>query len=291
MLVINKGALMKMAVLADIHSNLAALETTLDHVDRWRPDQILVGGDIINRGPQPRVCFELVLARAEQEGWPLIKGNHEDYVLSYLKGDWPTSGPTYEIQLHARWTFDQMEGLIEPLAALPDEWESEETAGTQIRMVHASMLGNRDGIFPWSTDEELREKIAPAPAVFLVGHTHRPLVRMVDDTLIVNVGSVGQPFDRDHRAAYAQLTLTKGAWTADIIRLEYDRALTERLFHESGYLAESGDFARLKLAEFREARSLIPGWYEAYEPAVASGEMPMKESIDRYLHAQEIEGV
>jgi predicted phosphodiesterase len=285
---IYKAVPMKIAILADIHSNLAALETVLDHIDCWRPDQILVAGDIINRGPQPRACLELILARAERECWPVIKGNHEDYVLSYLKGDWPTSGPTYEIQLHARWTFGKLDGLIDSLAAMPDEWASPDE---QIRMVHASMLGNRNGIFPWSTNEELRKKIAPAPAVFLAGHTHRPLVRTVEDTLIVNVGSVGQPFDRDHRAAYAQLTVMNGCWTADIIRLEYDRALTERLFHESGYLGESGDFARLKLAEFREARSLIPGWYDAYEALVTTGEMPMKESIDRYLREQEIEDV
>ncbi|HIG45761.1 MAG TPA: SDR family oxidoreductase [candidate division Zixibacteria bacterium] len=260
MLVINKGALMKMAVLADIHSNLAALETTLDHIDRWRPDQILVGGDIINRGPQPRVCFELVLARAEQEGWPLIKGNHEDYVLSYLKGDWPTSGPAYEIQLHARWTFDQMEGLIEPLAALPDEWESEETAGTQIRMVHASMLGNRDGIFPWCTDAELREKMAPAPAVFLVGHTHRPLVRTVDDTLIVNVGSVA---------------------TRGINRVPYSAA--------KGGVAATTVCLAMELAEYNiRVNCVAPGGVDAGERAVARN-----QGLDEYdqVDADGIKGV
>lgn len=279
---------MKIAVIADIHSNLPALETVLDHIDRWGPDRILVGGDIINRGPQPRECLELVLSRAAQEGWSVIKGNHEDYVLNYRDGDWPDEGPVYEIQLHARWTFDKLGGLIDTVAALPDEWNSADRA---IRMVHASMLGNRNGIFPWSTDEELHEKIAPPPPVFLAGHTHRALVRTIDDTLIVNVGSVGQPFDRDHRAAYAQLTYADGQWSAEIIRLEYDRALTERLFHETGYLSESGDFARLKLAEFRKARSFIPGWYKAYEPLVTGGEMSMKESVDRYLREREVEGV
>ena len=281
---------MKIAVFADVHSNLDALETVLDHIDRWRPDRVLVAGDIINRGPNPRACTESVLGRAEADGWAVIRGNHERYVLMNSTGNLPDQGPEYGIIRHAKWTYDQLDGLIEPLAALPVQWDTMDETGNEVRMVHASMLGDRKGIFPDDSDESLREKIAPAPKVLLVGHTHRPLIRTVDGTLVVNVGAVGAPFDRDPRAAYGRLTLEQGEWKAEIVRLDYDRGRAIAHFHESGYLRESGDFARLILAEFREARSLIPGWYRAYEDPVMDGEMSLKTSVDLYLESCRIAG-
>lgn len=305
---------MKIAVFADVHSNLDALETVLDHIDRWGPDRVLCAGDIINRGPNPLACTERVVNRAMAEDWGLIYGNHERYVLKYGKGNLPDRGPEFEIIRHAKWTYDQLAGqtgqagrdstsrqdstnrpdcpdsLVESLEALPFQWSMTDVAGNEFRMVHASMLGDRKGIFPDDSEESLREKIAPAPKVLVVGHTHRPLIRTVDEALVVNVGAVGAPFDRDPRAAYAQLTFEAGAWKAEIIRLDYDRERAIARFHESGYLEDSGDFARLILAEFREARSLIPGWYRAYEERVMEGEISLKASVDRYLEECEIDG-
>ncbi|MCY3713003.1 MAG: metallophosphoesterase family protein [Gemmatimonadetes bacterium] len=308
---------MKIAVFADVHSNLDALETVLDHIDRWRPDGILCAGDIINRGPKPRECTERVVSRAMAEDWGMIYGNHERYVLKYGSGNLPDRGPEFEIIRHAKWTYDQLAGqtgqagqtgpartdrpvsetgpnrtdsLVERLEALPFQWSMTDEAGNEFRMVHASMLGDRKGIFPDDTEASLREKIAPAPKVLVVGHTHRPLIRTVDDALVVNVGAVGAPFDRDPRAAYAQMTFEAGAWKAELIRLDYDRERAIARFHESGYLEDSGDFARLILAEFREARSLIPGWYRAYEERVMDGELSLKASVDRYLEECEIDG-
>ncbi len=287
---------MKIAVFADVHSNLDALETVLDHIDRWRPDRVLCAGDIINRGPKPRECTERVVTRALAEDWGMIYGNHERYVLKYGRGNLPDRGPEFEIIRHAKWTYDQLVGqadpdnLVERLEALPFQWSMTDEAGNEFRMVHASMLGDRKGIFPDDSEESLREKIAPAPKVLVVGHTHRPLIRTVDDALVVNVGAVGAPFDRDSRAAYAQMTYEAGAWTAEIIRLDYDRERAIARFHESGYLEDSGDFARLILAEFREARSLIPGWYRAFEDRVLEGEITLKTSVDLYLEDCEIDG-
>ena len=314
---------MKIAVFADVHSNLDALETVLDHIDRWRPDRVLCAGDIINRGPKPRECTERVMTRAMAEDWGMIYGNHERYVLKYGRGNLPDRGPEFEIIRHAKWTYDQLAGqtrqteqagkadiagqtgragpdrpdrldnpdrLVESLEALPFQWSMTDASGNEFRMVHASMLGDRKGIFPDDTEESLREKIAPAPKVLVVGHTHRPLIRTVDDALVVNVGAVGAPFDRDPRAAYARMTFEAGSWKAEIIRLDYDRERAIARFHESGYLADSGDFARLILAEFREARSLIPGWYHAYEDRVMVGEISLKASVDRYLGDCGIDG-
>ena len=184
----------------------------------------------------------------------------------------------------------RLESFRSTLAELPGQWDMVDKYSNELRLVHASMLGDRKGIFPDDSDETLREKISPAPRVLIVGHTHRPLIRVIDNTLVVNVGSVGAPFDKDPRAGYARLILSKGNWKAEIIRIKYDRGRTITRFSDTGYLTESGDFARLIMAEFRESRSLIPGWYRTYEKQVMEGVMTLKTSVDLYLRSCKISG-
>ena len=116
--------------------------------------------------------------------------------------------------------------------------------GGEARVVHASMRHNRDNILPDTPDEILREQIAPAPPLICVGHTHRPLIRMIDATLVVNAGSAGLPFDGDVRASYAQLTWQAG-WQATIARVNYDRDQTKRDYEETGFMRDSGPIAAL----------------------------------------------
>jgi len=274
---------MKIAIFADVHSNFEALISVIKDINQWRPDLVLVGGDIINRGPQPFECTELVLERAVRDDWRVICGNHERFVLECGRGNLPTVGPAHEISRHAKWTYAKVAGLTDNLAELPVHWDMVDEYGHELRMVHASMLGDRKGIFQDDTDEKLLKKIAPAPRVIIVGHTHRPFIRTIDNTLVVNVGAVGAPFDHDPRAGYAKLILSSGYWKAEIIRLEYDRQKAITRFIDTGYLEESGDFARLIMAEFYESRSLIPGWYKVYEKKVMEGEITLKASVDRYL--------
>ena len=72
---------MKIAVLADIHGNMPALERVTTHIEAWGADQVIVAGDVVNRGPQPRTCLQFVEDKQQSAGWQVVRGNHEDYVL------------------------------------------------------------------------------------------------------------------------------------------------------------------------------------------------------------------
>ena len=63
----------RIALLSDIHANLEALEAVLRTVDLEKPDLIVVLGDTINYGPNPRECLELV----DQHADIVLAGNHE----------------------------------------------------------------------------------------------------------------------------------------------------------------------------------------------------------------------
>ncbi len=269
---------MKVAVLSDIHGNLPALQTVIADIDAWSPDLVVVGGDIINRGPRSGDCLDALVERQATHGWQLLRGNHEDFVLDCADPRRALPGPGYETTRFAHFALGQVAHHTGLLLALPDAYERAAPNGDILRTVHASMRNNRDGIYPLTTDEELRRQIAPGPAIFVTGHTHRPLVRTLDKTLVVNIGSVGASFDEDRRAAYGRFAWD-GEWAADIVRLPYDYAQIERDYVDSGFLEEGGPLAQIMLVELRKARGLIFRWASRYQEAVMAGLMPLEESV------------
>jgi predicted phosphodiesterase len=276
---------MKLAVLADIHANLPALLTVSAHVDAWQPDRVIVAGDVVNRGPRPAECLRFVQDRQREQGWQVVIGNHEEYVIDQAQPDAPRSGPEFDIHIGSYWTYQKLGEDVSALEAMPFQLSLPGPDGSEVRVTHASMAGTRVGIFPRATDSELGVLIGrPAPALFCVGHTHIPFVRALDGTLVVNVGAVGLPFDGDTRAGYAQIVWSHGRWQASIVRLDYDRAQAERDFYDTGFLDDAASFARLVHVELRTARSLIYDWTRRYETRVLEGELTVEEAVEDYLN-------
>jgi predicted phosphodiesterase len=274
---------MKLAVLADIHGNFVALQAVAAHLEKWQPHQVVVAGDIVNRGPRSLDCLRFVQDRQRSQGWLTLRGNHEDYVISQAQPDTPRSGPLFEAHRSSYWTYQQLDGDVCTLMAMPLQRRLFAPDGSKVCITHASMLGNRSGIYPVTFDDELRQKIEPSSALFCVGHTHWPLIRQIDNTLVVNAGAVGLPFDGDTRASYAQLYWRCGQWWAEIMRLEYDRQQAERDFFESGFMRDSGALAPLILDEFRTARSHLFQWTATYQARVLAGELTMEDSAREFM--------
>lgn len=274
---------MKIAILADIHGNLPAFIRVMEDLDAWQPNIVVVAGDVVNRGPRSKECLQLLEDKQNLEGWLTVRGNHEDYVLSQADPDKPRSGPEHEIALNSLWTYRQLNGHIKLLEDMPFQVSLGSQTTGEVRIVHASMLGNRQGIYPETTDDELRQRITPPPALLVAGHTHRPLVRRLDDSLVVNVGSVGMPFDGDDRAAYGRLTYHRNEWQAKIVRLDYDKNQAELDFFETGFIPHAGDLARIMLVELRQARSHIFSWVEQYQLDVLTRNISVADAVTTYL--------
>ncbi|MBK8986758.1 MAG: metallophosphoesterase [Chloroflexi bacterium] len=281
---------MKIAILSDIHGNVAALETVMAHIDAWQPDQVIVNGDVVNRGADSPTCWQMVRARRAQQGWRVLGGNHETYVCKHANPvpDVEHVGVRADINKNSRWTYQQLNGHVAELAALPPLTELAAADGSVLRTTHASMRSNEDGIYPTYTDKEIQPRIAPATAVFVTSHIHVAYTRLIGQTLLVNTGATGNSVDGDTRASYAQIIWRNGQWQAQIVRLAYDRAATDRAFFNSGFMAETGPLAWLIYHEWQTARPLLLPWRKGCKDAVLNGQISLERSVSEFLEQQGI---
>lgn len=273
---------MKIAILADIHGNRQAMETVIAHIDKWHPDHVIVNGDTVNRGPCSRVCWEAVTNRVVNDSWQHTFGNHEGYHLEIQKNGFK-SEIERQIFMPLAKAQQQLDGHVSTFYDLPRQVSLYAPDGSELRITHASMKGQRDSIFADSSLPTLREQIAPPPAVFVTSHTHAAFQRQVDDTLLVNSGSVGTPADGDVRASYAQVVWKNGRWQAKIIRLDYDRESTIRDYKESNFLSDDDFFIQLIFREWLDARFHVYRWMDLCYEDVVAGNVSLETAVTQFL--------
>lgn len=223
---------MRILILSDIHANLTALDTVLEHAGDI--DHVWCLGDLVGYGPDPNECVEKIRALPNLT---CLIGNHDAAVVDQM--DAATFNP--EARLSIEWTAKQLstENLTY-LSQLPNRVVVEYTT-----LVHGSP---RSPTFEYLLDTHLATinfDYFETPFCF-VGHTHLPAqyllssgqnhasliipqpnqVMRVAARSILNPGSVGQPRDRDPRAAYAIYETQNNAW--DYRRVPYDISAVQK---------------------------------------------------------------
>jgi len=273
----------RVAVLADIHGNLPALEAVLADTERQAVDRLIVNGDLVNRAPDGVAVVERVL----DAGAELTLGNHDDLMRALTERD-PAlpdafhDDPFWEAN---RWCARELAdaGVLEPLVAAPMTVRIAPPGAPSVLISHGSPRHFREGYGRHLSAAVLSEIAAMHPADVYVGsHTHQPLRRRWGHLSVINTGAVGVPFNRDGRAQYLLLELREGTWSATFRRVAYDHARALAAFERDGYLERGGLLARLFRDEIRDARSyLVPFQMWATERGERLGE----ESWGRFSDA------
>ncbi|MCI0710957.1 MAG: metallophosphoesterase family protein [Chloroflexi bacterium] len=228
---------MKLAILADIHGNLPAMEAALTDIDRLGVDRIIVNGDLVNGGPFSREVLDIVYAR----DLPLIRGNHEQYIINFHHD--PAQFPLP--QWHpVHWTHQQLNcDDIAFLERTPESIEFE-----NLLIVHGAPGRLSGGIIPSTAADELAERYADVPQRFLItSHTHLPLTVCWQDKLVVNTGAVGASLDGNTAGSYVLATQCGCTWTIQHRRVAYDIRQFEIAAQERGY--STSTVARLHVRE------------------------------------------
>ena len=273
------------AVLSDVHGNVPALEAVLEDIAALGPDEVLVGGDLVGRGPEGSA----VVRRIREMGWATIRGNHEDYLLAFRRGEVPADWLRDPEWAASRWMAAELGSDEEEwIDALPFSTASREAP--ELRLVHGTPRSNREGIGPWSSERRLGEHLdSVAEPLLVCAHTHRPLRRDLPGGSVVNVGSVGLPFNGDRRAQYALFEPSEErsdgpGWRVEFRRVPYDVEETLRIYDRSGFLEEGGITARLLRLELEHAAPVLVPFMEW---AKATGSPLAAESLDPFFRAFE----
>jgi diadenosine tetraphosphatase ApaH/serine/threonine PP2A family protein phosphatase len=222
-----------LAIIPDIHANIEALTAVLADIDARGIKRIICLGDVVGYGPNPLECMDTVMKRCEFS----LMGNH-DFAIFYEPANF---NPAAENASY--WTRQQFDG-DQDIARRNDRWRFLGSMPTRV-------MNDRFVCFHGSPRKPINEYVfaadiysAPSKmaAIFdriqhlcFVGHTHVPGVfvpdpdfyapeeldnkyKITDERAMINVGSVGQPRDRNPHASYVILTME----AVDFIRVPYD---------------------------------------------------------------------
>lgn len=225
------------ALISDLHANLEAVEAVLADIEKRGLPEIVCIGDLVGYGPNPNEVVDLIMARVKT----VVAGNH----------DWAVINKAYGFSERAREAIDYHRELMEPkfyhlIGKTRERWQFLEKLPKALetddyQFVHGSLrdplmeyvFGDRHRLF---RPEQLDELFPKVKWICFSGHTHFPTV-IRDDKLcwypseeqpsftferdhkyIVNVGSVGQPRDKDPRSCYASFD----GKTITYYRVSYD---------------------------------------------------------------------
>jgi predicted phosphodiesterase len=188
---------MRIALLSDIHGNLAALEAVVADVRRRGVDQIVCLGDNVSGPLLPLETAQYLMAA----GWLTLAGNHERQLLALTPGK---GGPS---DVYARACLTGVE--LSWLQALPPHAD----LSAEVYLCHGTPRSDcehflesvQGGRLALASDAEIQQRLSGvASAVVACGHSHVPRsVRLASGQLLVNPGSVGlQAYIDDHPERY-----------------------------------------------------------------------------------------
>ncbi len=232
-----KNTPQRVAVISDIHSNLEALMAVLEDIEDEKVEKIYCCGDIIGYGANPNECVEEIKKR----NIPVVLGNHDSAALKLTDVShfneiarsailWTRKNTSAE---NLKW----IEGLPYTIKAPP------------FFIVHASPKDPKQWNYILTMgDARLNFQYFDEQICFL-GHSHQPFfIELHDKNLycptqntisikegyryLINVGSVGQPRDRNANAAYVICDLSDNS--IQLKRVPYDIPSAQQKIIDAG---------------------------------------------------------
>lgn len=228
---------MKIALLADVHSNLEALSACLGHARTEGADTHAFLGDLVGYGGEPREVLDVIMEHAAR-GAMVVRGNHDDAALAEAAG----AGMNQAAKRAADWT----RGVLLPvhrefLAALPFEFRRE-----GLYLVHGSAASPQGHVYVTDARAASASLCHSGGATWVAsGHVHEPaLYYTVSGTRplpfkpvpgvaipvparrqwLAIAGSTGQPRDGNTAACYAMLDTDRSTMTFHRVPYDWESA-------------------------------------------------------------------
>jgi predicted phosphodiesterase len=218
---------MRLAVIADVHGNLLALEAVLADLRQQSPDLIVNLGDLVSGPFDPSAAADAQIAL----GCPTLRGNHDRWVVEDPSRRTDALARRFLSPAHLEWlaglppTLTLADGAVFACHGSP--------AGGDEEYLLEDVLGGHVVLAP---DPAIASRLAGigGASVVLCGHSHVPRIVAVGGVLVLNPGSVGWPAYSDTQPAphavevgspharYALLTRTAAGWSPELLAVPYD---------------------------------------------------------------------
>lgn len=222
---------MRIALIADVHSNLEALRACIADARRRGAEQFAFPGDLVGYGADPVACIELVAALA-RAGARVVRGNHDQLALGGL-----CETVSFSARDAIYWTREQLCPEHRAfLSGLPLTLRDGDTL-----YAHAAAEAPELWTYVAGAREAARSLAATDARLVMLGHVHEPMLyhaveggearpfRPVPGVPVplsplrrwlAVVGSAGQPRDGNPAACYALLDRDRNTYTS--FRVPYD---------------------------------------------------------------------
>lgn len=227
---------MRFAVISDIHGNLEALEAVLADAQAHHCTHFVCLGDVVGYNANPSECVQII----QELECPVVKGNHDEQASI----EDSTEGFNELAEEAIGWT-------REHLSAEEKKWLAELRLTRQVRdftIVHSTLDTPQQWGYVFNDLDAIASFTYQHTSLCFFGHTHWPTAFVRDDNVrristdhiqmspgkkyFINTGSVGQPRDRDWRAAYCIYDSERHV--IEQRRVEYDLATTQRKIRQAG---------------------------------------------------------
>lgn len=234
--------LKKIAIISDIHGNYTALKAVINKIDSYGDEigEIMCLGDLVGYNPEPEKCVNEIRKVCSQ----VIAGNHDKTMVDELNTDWFRE----PVKKSINWTKSRLTASSLSYLKSLDIRKDLEIKDKKIILAHGSP--NREAPFTYIFNNYDIKKIEPHimnTDLLFIGHTHIPFCfydqddwtklnrKMVkieaNHTYVINVGSVGQPRDRNPKASFVIYDLKQN--TINFQRVEYDIEEVQNKFQDT----------------------------------------------------------
>ncbi|MCC6865094.1 MAG: metallophosphoesterase family protein [Ignavibacteria bacterium] len=239
---------MKVAVISDLHANLEATEACFKEIEKISVDKVICLGDLVDYCAQPNEVSILIKQKCDT----VILGNHDEAQFNYLLSE----GFSEQAKISSYHTRKIIKPEhIEYLKTLPRIYTINE-----LMFVHSSPFEPHNYNYVLDEDDALFNFDYFSQKVCFIGHSHIPVIFKksgenisiindgkldINSRYIINVGSVGQPRDRDPRLSFG--IFDTADFTYKNIRVSYDvKSASNKILKEG-----LPDFLALRILEGR----------------------------------------
>lgn len=232
---------MRLAIIGDIHSNLAALDSVLKDIESKNVDFILCTGDLVGYAPFPNE----VIDKLRQAHVLTVQGNYDEAIghRRLICGcDYKDEKQLELASLSVGFTNTTITpDNREYLKTLPREL-SLKIASLSLRVVHGSPRRNNEYLYENSAAvEEVVQELEDD--ILVCGHTHIPYHQVNQEKHVINSGSVGKPKHGNPNATYVVVGVNGSKVEVQICEVGYAVEATARAIEANNTLPN--EFAQM----------------------------------------------